>query len=127
MTFRPRSDICSNITHSLYLDARLARISFSVNSWVQNPRFSAILVFMEMPLMDKIVSLCKRRGFVFPSSEIYGGFAATYDFGPLGFLLKKNIERAWRRWNVESRDDMVEIEGAIFLHPRVWEASGHVS
>jgi glycyl-tRNA synthetase len=77
-------------------------------------------------LMEKIVSLCKRRGFVFPSSEIYGGFAATYDFGPLGFLLKKNIERAWRKWNVESREDMVEIEGAIFMHPRVWEASGHV-
>ena len=76
--------------------------------------------------MDKIVSLSKRRGFVFPSSEIYGGFAATYDFGPLGFLLKKNIERAWRRWNVESREDMVEIEGAIFMHPKVWEASGHV-
>lgn len=77
-------------------------------------------------LMEKIVSLCKRRGFVFPSSEIYGGFAATYDFGPLGFLLKKNLEHAWRFWNVQQRDDMVEIEGAIFMHPRVWEASGHV-
>jgi glycyl-tRNA synthetase len=77
-------------------------------------------------LMEKIVSLCKRRGFVFPSSEIYGGFAATYDFGPLGFLLKKNLEKEWRRWNVEMRDDMVEIEGAIFMHPKVWEASGHV-
>jgi glycyl-tRNA synthetase len=72
------------------------------------------------------VSLSKRRGFVFPSSEIYGGFAATYDFGPLGFLLKKNIEKVWRTWNVESRDDMVEIEGAIFMNPKVWEASGHV-
>ena len=77
--------------------------------------------------MDKIISLCKRRGFVFPSSEIYGGFAATYDFGPLGFLLKKNIEKEWRHFNVEMRDDMVEIEGAIFMHPKVWEASGHVS
>ena len=77
----------------------------------------------DQTLMEKIVSLCKRRGFVFPSSEIYGGFAATYDFGPLGFLLKKNIEKVWRRWNVESREDMVEIEGAIFMHPRVWEAS----
>lgn len=76
--------------------------------------------------MEKIVSLTKQRGFVYPSSEIYGGFAATYDFGPLGFLLKKNIERTWRRWNVESREDVVEIEGAIFLHPKVWEASGHV-
>lgn len=77
-------------------------------------------------LMDKIVSLCKRRGFVFPSSEIYGGFAATYDYGPLGFLLKKNLEHAWRYWNTLRRDDVVEIEGAIFMHPRVWEASGHV-
>lgn len=77
-------------------------------------------------LMEKIVSLCKRRGFVFPSSEIYGGFSATYDFGPLGFLLKKNLEKEWRHWNVEMRDDMVEIEGAIFMHPKVWEASGHV-
>jgi len=77
-------------------------------------------------LMEKIVSLCKRRGFVYPSSEIYGGFAATYDFGPLGFLLKKNIEKAWRKWNVEMRDDVVEIEGAIFMHPKVWEASGHI-
>jgi glycyl-tRNA synthetase len=76
--------------------------------------------------LDTIVSLTKRRGFVFPSSEIYGGFAATYDFGPLGFLLKKNIEKTWRHWNVEMRDDMVEIEGAIFLHPKVWEASGHI-
>lgn len=80
----------------------------------------------EQNLLEKIVSLCKRRGFVFPSSEIYGGFAATYDFGPLGFLLKKNIEKAWRKWNVEMREDMVEIEGAIFLHPKVWEASGHI-
>ncbi len=63
---------------------------------------------------------------MFPSSEIYGGFAATYDFGPMGFLLKKNIEFAWRKWNVQMRDDVVEIEGAIFLHPKVWEASGHV-
>ena len=76
--------------------------------------------------MDKIISLCKRRGFVFPSSEIYGGFAATYDYGPLGFLLKKNLEQAWRYWNTQRRDDVVEIEGAIFMHPRVWEASGHV-
>ncbi len=80
----------------------------------------------EQNLLEKVVSLCKRRGFVFPSSEIYGGFAATYDFGPLGFLLKKNLEHAWRKWNVEMREDMVEIEGAIFMHPKVWEASGHI-
>jgi glycyl-tRNA synthetase len=80
----------------------------------------------ENDLMEKIVSLCKRRGFVFPSSEIYGGFAATYDYGPLGFLLKKNLEHAWRYWNTFRRDDVVEIEGAIFMHPRVWKANGHV-
>jgi glycyl-tRNA synthetase len=76
--------------------------------------------------LDTIVKFARRKGFVFPSSEIYGGFAATYDFGPLGVLLKKNIENTWRFWNVTSRTDMVEIEGAIFMHPRVWEASGHV-
>ncbi|KKR14657.1 MAG: glycyl-tRNA synthetase, glycyl-tRNA synthetase [Parcubacteria group bacterium GW2011_GWC1_39_29] len=76
--------------------------------------------------MEKIMNLCKRRGFVFPSSEIYGGFAATYDFGQVGMLLKKNLENLWRYWNVASRTDMVEIEGAIFMHPKTWEASGHV-
>lgn len=76
--------------------------------------------------LDTIVKFARRKGFVFPSSEIYGGFAATYDFGPLGVLLKKNIENLWRFWNVTQRTDMVEIEGAIFMHPRTWEASGHV-
>lgn len=77
--------------------------------------------------LETIVNFATQKGFVFPSSDIYGGFAATYDFGPLGMLLKKNLEAAWRYWNVASRTDMVEIEGAIFMHPKVWEASGHVS
>jgi glycyl-tRNA synthetase len=76
--------------------------------------------------LKTIVDFARRKGFVFPSSEIYGGFAATYDFGPLGVLLKKNIEQVWRNWNVTTRTDMVEIEGAIFMHPKVWEASGHI-
>jgi len=76
--------------------------------------------------LKTIVDFSRRKGFVFPSSEIYGGFAATYDFGPLGTLLKKNLEAIWRKWNVTSRTDMVEIEGAIFMHPKVWEASGHI-
>jgi glycyl-tRNA synthetase len=80
----------------------------------------------EISLMEKIVVLSKQRGFVYPSSEIYGGFAATYDFGPLGQLLKKNLENLWRYWNVTRRTDMVEIEGAIFMHPKTWEASGHL-
>ncbi len=76
--------------------------------------------------MDKIVSLCKRRGFVFPSSEIYGGLAATYDYGHYGTLLKNNIRDAWWRDMVESRDDVYGLDSAIFTHPKTWVASGHV-
>ena len=77
--------------------------------------------------MEKIVSLCKRRGFVFPGSEIYGGFAGTYDYGPLGLALKKNIENLWWRMFVDSREDMYGVDSAILMNPKVWEASGHVS
>jgi glycyl-tRNA synthetase len=77
--------------------------------------------------MDKIVNLCKRRGFVFPSSEIYGGFASTWDYGPLGTELKRNIREAWWKEMVTTRDNVVGIESAILMHPRVWEASGHVA
>ena len=84
------------------------------------------LTYMQATL-EKIVHFSAQKGFVFPSSQIYGGFASTYDFGPMGLLLKKNLEAAWRYWNVTSRTDMVEIEGAIFMHPKTWEASGHVS
>jgi len=76
--------------------------------------------------MEKIVSLCKRRGFIFPGSEIYGGLAGTWDYGPLGLTLKKNIESAWWRMFVDSRDDMYGIDTSILMNPRVWEASGHV-
>lgn len=76
--------------------------------------------------MEKIVSLCKRRGFVFQGSEIYGGLAGTWDYGPLGLALKKNIENLWWRMFVESREDMYGIDSAILMNPRVWEASGHV-
>jgi glycyl-tRNA synthetase len=77
-------------------------------------------------LMEKIVSLCKRRGFVFQGSEIYGGLAGTWDYGPLGVALKKNIENLWWRFFVESRDDMYGIDSAILMNPKIWEASGHV-
>src|SRR5579862_5879998 len=76
--------------------------------------------------MDKIVSLCKRRGFVFPSAEIYGGFANTYDYGPLGVLLKNNVRDAWIRAIVQRRDDMELLDAALITSPRVWVASGHV-
>ncbi len=75
--------------------------------------------------MEKIVALCKRRGFVFPSSEIYGGLGSTYDYGHYGVLLKSNVKDAWWRAML-SRDDVVAIDSAILQHPRVWEASGHV-
>jgi glycyl-tRNA synthetase len=76
--------------------------------------------------LKTIVDFCRRKGFVYPSSEIYGGFSATYDFGPLGSLLKQNLINAWRTWMVNYRIDTLEIEGAIFMHPNVWKASGHV-
>ena len=76
--------------------------------------------------MDKLVSLCKRRGFIFPSSEIYGGINGFWDYGPLGVELKRNIKEAWWRDNVRMRDDMVGLDCSIIMNPRVWEASGHV-
>lgn len=76
--------------------------------------------------MEKIVSLCKRRGFVFQGSEIYGGFAGTYDYGPYGVELANNIKSAWWKAMVEHEDNIVGLDSAIMTHPRVWEASGHV-
>lgn len=77
-------------------------------------------------LMEKIVSLCKRRGFVFPSSEIYGGFAAVYDLGPYGVELANALKREWWKYMVQMREDIVGLDSAIFMHPKIWEASGHV-
>ncbi len=81
----------------------------------------------EATQMDKIVNLAKRRGFVFPSAEIYGGLGGFWDWGPLGTLLKNNIKRQWWRTFVQLRDDMVGLDGAIITNPKVWEASGHTS
>ncbi|HEU4682426.1 MAG TPA: glycine--tRNA ligase [Gemmatimonadales bacterium] len=78
-------------------------------------------------LMDKLVSLCKRRGFVFQSSEIYGGLGSVWDYGPLGVELKKNVKDRWWRAMVHARDDIEGLDAAILMHPKVWEASGHVS
>jgi glycyl-tRNA synthetase len=76
--------------------------------------------------METIVNLCKRRGIVFPNSEIYGGLRSTWDFGPLGVELKNNVKRAWWRWMVQLREDVVGLDSAIILDPKVWETSGHV-
>ena len=80
-----------------------------------------------MSKMDNIVSLCKRRGFVFQGSEIYGGMAGTWDFGPLGVLLKQNITKEWWNYWVNTRDNFFGIDAAILMNPRTWEASGHTA
>jgi glycyl-tRNA synthetase len=77
--------------------------------------------------MDKIVSLCKRRGFVFPSSEIYGGLGSSYDYGHYGVLLKNNVKNRWWRAMLQERDDIVALDSAIIQHPRTWLASGHLA
>jgi glycyl-tRNA synthetase len=81
----------------------------------------------EPNLMDKIISLCKRRGFIFPSSEIYGGLANSWDFGPLGVEMKNNIKKEWWKFFVYNDQEIVGIDSAIIMNPRIWEASGHVS
>ena len=77
-------------------------------------------------LMDKIVSLCKRRGFIFQSSEIYGGINGFWDYGPLGAELKRNVKDLWWRWMVRERDDVAGLDATIIMHPQIWRASGHV-
>src|SRR5512137_2629994 len=88
-----------------------------------DPRRHEILMLDDM---DKLVSLCKRRGIIFPSSEIYGGINGFWDYGPLGVELKRNIKDAWWEDIVRKRDDMVGLDSSIIMNPKVWEASGHV-
>ena len=76
--------------------------------------------------MDTIVNLCKKRGFIFQSSEIYGGLGSTWDYGPLGVEFKRNVKDAWWREMIATRDDIVGLDAAILMHPKVWETSGHV-
>src|SRR5213082_192620 len=78
-------------------------------------------------LMEKIVSLCKRKGFIFQSSEIYGGLNGFWDYGPLGAELKRSIKDCWWRSMIQLRDDVVGLEASIIMHPKIWEASGHTS
>ncbi|MFW2480120.1 MAG: glycine--tRNA ligase, partial [Lentimonas sp.] len=77
-------------------------------------------------LMENIVGLCKRRGFIFQSSEIYGGYNGFYDYGPLGVELRNNIKQAWWRDMVQRRDDIEGLDSTIIMHPKIWKASGHV-
>jgi len=76
--------------------------------------------------MEKLVSLCKRRGFIFQSSEVYGGLGSTWDYGPLGVELKRNLKELWWHDNIHSREDIVGLDAAILMHPKVWDASGHL-
>ena len=76
--------------------------------------------------IDKIVSLCKRRGIIFQSSEIYGGFSAVYDYGPLGVELKNNISKFWWKEMTQIHENIVGLDSGILMHPSIWEASGHV-
>ena len=78
-------------------------------------------------VLDSVVSLCKRRGFVFPSGEIYGGTRSAWDYGPLGVELKENLKRQWWRSMVQAREDMVGLDSSVILPRLTWEASGHVS
>src|SRR4030095_1306082 len=80
----------------------------------------------EPPLMEKIVSLCKRRGFIFQSSEIYGGINGFWDYGPLGAELKRNLRDTWWRAMTREREDVVGLDATIIMHPQIWKASGHV-
>ncbi len=82
---------------------------------------------MPAPTMDEVVALCKRRGLIFPASEIYGGIANTYDYGHYGVLLKNNVIGAWWKAMIQERDDVVALDSAIIQHPRAWEASGHLA
>ena len=81
---------------------------------------------MNQPTMEQIISLCKRRGFIFPGSEIYGGLAGTYDYGPLGVALKNNIKNLWWKQFVLDRTDMYGMDASILMNQNVWKASGHV-
>jgi glycyl-tRNA synthetase len=81
----------------------------------------------DLQKMERVVALCKRRGFIFPGSDIYGGLGSTYDYGPLGSLLKNNVQQAWWKAMVQERRDVVGLDAAILMHPKTWEASGHLS
>ncbi|MEK7095624.1 MAG: glycine--tRNA ligase, partial [Patescibacteria group bacterium] len=77
-------------------------------------------------VMENIITLCKRRGFIFQGSEIYGGLAGTWDYGPLGVALKNNVRKLWWKRFVDDRDDMYAVDAAILMNQKTWEASGHV-
>jgi glycyl-tRNA synthetase len=106
--------------HAVHEDRRSTAVIAGVLMWIRYGSVTDVT-------MDQIVSLCRRRGFVFPSSEIYGGLSSTYDYGHYGVLMKNEIRQAWLRAMVQERDDIVALDSAVILNPAVWEASGHVA
>ena len=82
---------------------------------------------MELEDMETMVSLCKNRGFIYPGSEIYGGLANSWDYGPLGVELKNNVKKMWNKKFIQERNDSVGLDSAIIMNPRTWEATGHVT
>jgi len=94
---------------------------------MEDPSTTPAVAARSSELFDQVVNLCKRRGFVFPSAEIYGGIRSTYDYGPLGTLMLRNVKDAWWRAMVQERDDVVALDAAILTNPKVWEASGHLA
>ena len=82
---------------------------------------------MEKVTMEKIVNVCKQYGYIFQGSEIYDGLANTWDYGPLGSRIKNSVKDAWRKRFIEENDNSFELDASILMHPRVWEASGHVA
>src|ERR1043166_5653988 len=83
--------------------------------------------FQGAATIEKVAALCRRRAFVFPSSDIYGGLGSSYDYGHYGVLLRQNIRGEWRRSMIQERDDMVALDSAVILNPKIWEASGHLA
>jgi len=98
-----------------------------IKRFLENYKYLKNMAEQQLTLMEKIISLCKRRGFIFPGSEIYGGLSNTYDYGPLGVEMKNNIKKLWWKYFIQDREDMTGIDGGILLNPRLWEASGHLA
>src|SRR2546423_1350580 len=121
------------VTHRTMRSSPCSALPWSRRAWAADRRLPPSnrtpeprLTVPREQLMEKVVALCKRRGFVYPSSEIYGGLSGFYDYGPYGIALKRNIRALWWRHNVELRDDVVGLESTLIMHPEVWVASGHV-
>src|SRR5258708_6473955 len=108
-------------SNEIQVDGRSPSLT-SIAAWRKLPHFMADA--KQNDLMEKIVSLCKRRGFIFQSSEIYGGLNGFWDYGPLGAELKRNVKDLWWRSMTQQREDVVSLETTIIMHPRIWEAGG---